>query len=141
MKLKLLTAVAALMVSGMALAQVGENRAPDLTSNFEAINDAINGRGYTQPEWQQPIQTQRQTSNQPETLTVRKINNHRGEYFYKNFTFRRDNGRVYELEVEPHYLNGYELDPIGTTTFDAVDRRTGEKVKLEVPRRVWMYSR
>ena len=139
MKERLLASVLA-VVSGTTLA-AGEDRSVDLSPYFEAINDSINGEGYTQPQWQQPIKPKRQKSNQPRTLTVGNINNHSGQYFYENFTYNESGGRVYELEVEPHYLSGYELKSIGTTTFDAVDKRTGEKVKLEVPASAWLYSR
>ena len=131
---KTLIAIALVAMSSNALA--GGSRASDLSSYTDAIANAWDDHEYKTPKWQTP-----KRSRQPETLTVRSINNHSGDNFYKRFTFRRDNGRVYELDVEPQLFDGYKLNSIGTTTFDARDRRTGEKVKLKVPQSAWNLSR
>ena len=70
-------------------------------------------------------------------LMVKNINNHtRGAQLFSSFTFRHENGTVYELDVKPH-AGGYALNRYRATVFKATDKVTGQDVKLTVKKSAW----
>lgn len=120
------------LISASSSALAGGSRASDLSGYLNNISEGMRGNPqWTLPQWQTPVAVQR-----PIELNVRRINNHKGNYFYKTFTFNHDDGQRYDLKIKPN-IDGYKLNSAGNTKFNAVDNRTGRRVVLTVPSSAW----
>ena len=121
------------LISASSSALAGGSRASDLSGYLNNISQGVGGNPqWTLPQWQTPVAVQR-----PVELNLRRINNHKGNYFYKTFTLNHVDGTDYNLKILPNAVSGYELNEYGDTKFNAVDNGTGRRVVLKVPRSAW----